>query len=202
MLPAVLRAAFAALLLPVTLEVPSASAATFPLDQGSALHIGLEGHWLIPGAKDPPPGDPAGRRLGVGASVYPAPASEKSRREPCPGYLRKLFADAAVAVVAIEWRTAGRCVSDWHPSGDSPPQTVQRLSRVLRAQGFEAARQGVGSPSAGLGFFHREDRTYTAQVWVHCLTSGCRVFASETTVLPRADRTGGLLPANRTEVWK
>ena len=168
-------------------------------DQQSILQLGIEGHWLLreslnAGARGA--GDSIAMNTvdptspGAGVRAWPDGTRAAPQQRPrhamgsgCPGRLRKLFGASGVAALAIEWRIGNRCVSDWHPAGESQLQAIQRLARNLRAEGFAASASSPQSLAGGISTFHREVGGYAAQLWVHCLQKTCRVFASETTLL-------------------
>jgi hypothetical protein len=168
-------------------------------DQPLGLQLGIEGHWLLPeslNANAPGAGDlipknavypttprAGGVALPDGARVTSQERLDLAARSGCLGRLRQLFGAAGVAALAIEWRIGNRCVSDWHPAGESQLQAIQRLARNLRAEGFAASAGGPQSLAGGISTFHRAIRGYAAQIWVLCSQKTCRVFASETTVL-------------------
>jgi len=168
-------------------------------DRKFSLQLGIEGHWLLseslnpdaPGADDfvaRNAANPSTLRAGDVARPNGALATSQQRlafavRSGCPGRLRQLFGATGVAARAIEWRIGNRCVSDWHPVGESQLQAIQRLARNLRAEGFAASASSPQSLAGGISTFHREVGGYAAQLWVHCLQKTCRVFASETTLL-------------------
>ena len=152
-------------------------------ERGPELQLGIEGHWLQPDLVER-----SGSGDATGVRPFSSPLSPEaipwhSAKQNCPGRLRTLFSSARIVAVAIQWRIADRCVSDWFSTVDSPPQSIMHFSQILRAEGYSGAARVEPGRAFGVSSFHRQDRRYTAQVWMHCTKSGCRVFASETTLL-------------------